>query len=290
MRGRAGALLLAAAIVVSCGGGSNDDQTATGGPTATTTAAAGASDISTTPGDGGPGTTAADRGSSVTASPPPSSDSPAIGPLGVGQLAPYLLRPGHGDRIVVEVRAQSGAAPTGATIEHLARVLRDASGKQVLVDGPDPLSGGGQDWTAGALTAAADGATQLGQGGQQVVLRLLFLRGSFEGDDSVLGVAVRGDVAAVFSDRVAVAAGLLVAPAVVEDAVSVHEVGHLLGLVDLVLRTGRADPDHPGHSRNTGSVMYWAVESDLIGQLLGGDIPNDFDADDRADLAAIRNG
>jgi hypothetical protein len=36
--------------------------------------------------------------------------------------------------------------------------------------------------------------------------------------------------------------------------------------------------------------MYWAVESDLIGQLLDGGIPNDFDAQDRADLARIRQG
>jgi len=276
-------------LTAACAGAADDDPLAAGGTTTTETPDGAPAGSSTTSG-GGPGTTAGDRGSSVTASPPPSSGSQTIGLLPTGQLAPYLLRPGHGDRIVVELRAQSGAAPTSATIDHLVRVLRDASGKQVLVDGPDPLAGGAQEWSAEALTSAADGAAQLPQGGQQVVLRLLFLRGSYEGDDSVLGVAVRGDVAAVFSDQVAAAAGLLTTPAVVEDAVSVHEVGHLLGLVDIVLHTGRADPDHPGHSRNEGSVMYWAVESDLIGQLLGGDIPNDFDADDRADLATIRNG
>ena len=67
-----------------------------------------------------------------------------------------------------------------------------------------------------------------------------------------------------------------------------HEVGHLLGLVDLVLDTGRADPEHPGHSSNRSSVMYWAVESTLITDVLAGGPPRDFDADDLRDLAAIR--
>ena len=81
-----------------------------------------------------------------------------------------------------------------------------------------------------------------------------------------------------------------VSPARLELAVATHEVGHLLGLVDLFLRTGRADPEHPGHSANPRSVMYWAVESDVVGDLLTGGPPVDFDADDRADLATIRNG
>jgi hypothetical protein len=68
-----------------------------------------------------------------------------------------------------------------------------------------------------------------------------------------------------------------------------HEVGHLLGLVDLVLHTGRQDPEHPGHSRNQQSVMFWAVESSLITDVLTGGPPTNFDDDDRADLAAIRS-
>ena len=302
---RARAMLLAGLLLAgACSTGSSDDSVVgSRGATGTTSAAGGspteaaagatstvpAGDTHTTASVGGPS-----NGSTPIpapgAGPGPAGGSPPIPSLPVGQLAPYLLGPGNGDRIVVELRAQSGAEPTAATMDHLVRLLRDASGKEVLVDGPDALGGTGQAWTAGSLNALADRSAQLPQGGRQVVLRLLFLQGTFEGDSGVLGVAVRGDVAAVFSDQVAAAAGLLVASAVVEDAVSVHELGHLLGLVDLVLGTGRGDPEHPGHSRNRRSVMYWAVESDAISQLLGGGIPNEFDTDDRADLATIRRG
>ena len=205
-------------------------------------------------------------------------------------MAGPLLRPGNGNRIVVEVRAQSGAQPRSATLDHLLGVLRQVSGKSVVVDGIDALAGGAQQWTSSSIALAADRAADHGQGGTQVVLRLLFVHGTFEGDDSVLGVAVRGDVAAVFTDQVDTTGGLLTSPAVVEDAVTTHEVGHLLGLVDLAIDTGRDDAKHPGHSTSQDSVMYWAVESDLIGQVLGGGIPTDFDAQDRADLARIRSG
>ena len=48
----------------------------------------------------------------------------------------------------------------------------------------------------------------------------------------------------------------------VENSVLVHEVGHLLGLVNLYQSpVDHEDPDHPGHSNNDESVMYWAIES-----------------------------
>jgi hypothetical protein len=292
-----GLLLLGALMAAACGG---DDTGPSAGPITTVTPGLGTGPLeapagaeTTAPRAGPPGV--AGVGPVTTVAPGPGTPTtPAADdsiPLQrVGQLAPFLLRPGHGGRIVVEVRAQAGAEPWRATIDHLVRVLQAASGKQILVDGIDVLDGSGEAWTAASLSAMADRAATASQGGDQTVLRLLFVRGSFEGQPGVLGAAVRGDVAAVFADQVERAAGVLVDPAVVEDAVTVHEVGHLLGLVDLIVGSGRADPEHPGHSRNRDSVMYWAVENDAISQLLSGGIPNELDADDRAELAAIRHG
>lgn len=291
----AAAVLLAASLT-GCGG-DDDGSSATGDVTDTSAAAPGATDgvgDSDGPGStraGSPPTTvgggSGGGSTSTTAAPPPLIE---VGSLPVGGVAAALLQPGRGDRVVLEVRAQEGAEPAGATIDRIVDELAAASGKDVVVDGPDRIGGGAVEWTQSQVIAAARSAAQIESGRVQVVLRLLFLRGSFEGNSGVLGVAVAGDVAAVFSDQVERAAGLLVSPAVVEDAVSMHEIGHLLGLVDLVLGTGRGDPEHPGHSRNNRSVMYWQIESDLITQLLDGGIPRDFDADDRAELAQIRAG
>jgi hypothetical protein len=292
---RLGPALFALALLVACGGDDDGSGSSTtlAGPSPSPSVSETATGAGTTqPASGGNvgsstsgGTTGGEPATDTTV-----ATSGALAPGGVGGLAGPLLRPGNGNRIVVEVRAQAGAAPRSATLEALLGVLRQVSGKSVALDGVDPVPGGAQQWTPASIARAADGAAEHGQGGTQVVLRLLFVHGTFEGDDSVLGIAVRGDVAAVFTDQVASASGVLTSSADVEEAVTIHEVGHLLGLVDLAIDTGRDDPGHPGHSTNQHSVMYWAVESDLIGQVLGGGVPTDFDAQDRADLARIRAG
>jgi hypothetical protein len=170
----------------------------------------------------------------------------------------------------------------------VARVLADVTGKSTLTSqGGAPPSR--ESWTAADVRDAADAVARTRQG-EDAVVRLLFLHGRWAEGEGVLGVAVRGDVAAIFVDAVAEAASPLVGPAAIEVAVTTHEVGHLLGLVDVHLDTGRADPEHPGHSPNRNSVMYWAVESSLVTDLLTGGPPRDFDDADRADLAAIRDG
>ena len=50
------------------------------------------------------------------------------------------------------------------------------------------------------------------------------------------------------------------------------------------------DKDHPGHSNNEDSVMYWAVESSDIGNIISGDLPDEFDQDDKNDLSGMKSG
>ena len=185
---------------------------------------------------------------------------------------------------------QPGAVPQQGTLAHVLAALRDASGKAVTQAGPVAIAGGARQWTPEAIREVADRSAREPQGGDQAVVRLLFLEGSFAPDNRVLGAAVRGDVIAVFPSVVRSSASPVVPAARIEDAVTMHELGHVLGLVDLVIDRNRDDAEHPGHSTNPGSVMYWAVESSLVGQVLGGPPPTEFDAADRADLAAIRNG
>lgn len=221
----------------------------------------------------------------TSAAPPTTAGVPPIS--GVGGYAAFYLRPTPATAIVLDIHAQSGGAPASATVSHVQRVLSQVSGKPVDLNA-GTVSGGARSWTSDEIRALAD-TTGSSQQPDRAALKLLFLRGGFAGSDSVLGVAVRSDVAAVFPDRLDEAAGVLGDRDRIEDAVTMHEVGHLLGLVDIVLDTGREDPEHPGHSANEDSVMYWAVESTLVGSLLAGGPPTDFDDADLRDLAAIRN-
>ena len=302
-RGRLAALLLAGSVVAAaCGTDAEESEaatTTTPAPAQTTAPQQPApSEAPTSTGaDGTPGAVAPPGGSATAdpGSPPAAADAvpdapaePVTRPGPVGSMAARYLRPSGSERVLVQVLTQDGAGPRTAAPERVRQVLAQLSGKAVAV-AVAGVSGGARSWTSEELRSLADESAPV-QTAEQAVLTLLYLRGGFAENEQAVGVAVRGDVAAVFAERVDEAAGMLGSPSAVEDAVTMHEVGHLLGLVDLVLDTGRQDPEHPGHSPNRGSVMYYAVESTLLGSVLTGGPPRDFDQADLDDLARIRNG
>lgn len=207
-----------------------------------------------------------------------------------GSFAPGLLSPARSSAVDVEVRAQSSAEPRQQSIDHVVSVLGNVSGKPVRSVAAGSISGSARSWTADDLKAVADESRAVQQGGGHAAIHLLFVHGTMGGDNSVLGVAVRGDTAAIFVDRINASATPIVGSSGIETSVVTHEVGHLLGLVDLYLHTGRQDAEHPGHSTDQNSVMYWAVESDLVADLLQGGPPREFDDADLADLKTIRDG
>jgi hypothetical protein len=312
-------VVLAALLVSACSGGgagphgepapTDDRGAATSAPadTAAPAAPAAAPSPSSSAAGRGPAspttarTTASTRGATPTtadatepapgsaAEPPTPADDGSKGPPGA--FARTLLRPQPATAVVLERQQQSGAAPAATSLAFARDTLQRVTRKTVAVPSALALPGGGDHaWTADELRSLADRSARTPQGGGTAVVRLLFVHGTFEGSDDVLGVTVRGDVVAIFTDAVAGATTPVLSGDTIEEAVLVHELGHVLGLVDLARDTGRADGDHPGHSTNTRSVMYWAVESSLIGQVLTGPPPRDFDAADLADLEALRNG
>jgi hypothetical protein len=217
----------------------------------------------------------------ITAAPAPQR---SVG--GPGSIADLILGPKGPARLALQVLTQDGAEPRQATLDRLVDVLESVSGKPVSTMGgtlPTRATWGSE------LRDEADRQTPRVPA-DTLLLRFAFVHGQAAQGPDVLGISQRGDLSAVFVDQVDASATGLVSAATIERAVAVHELGHLLGLVDLFLHTGRGDPAHPGHSTDRRSVMYWAVESSVVGDLLTGGPPQDFDAADLADLATIRAG
>jgi hypothetical protein len=285
-----------ALVTAGCGGGrSDDEQPGTIGST-----------LATTPGDesttsaGGPGgitpttrraSSATTKGASGSGSGTPTTSSRDLRDAanGIpGAFAGFVLAPGPADAIVLDVLVQAGVSADGATTAAIRDILAAASGKPVSLRGPVGLDASGNVHSADDIRRLATDQGRA-QGSGVAVIHVLYLAGEFT-DDSALGVAVRGDTMAVFPEQMNRVASPFVSRTRIERAVVTHELGHILGLVDIYLEQNSDDPEHPGHSTNPQSVMYWAVESDVVGQVLGGPPPIAFDGADQNDLRRIHEG
>ena len=195
--------------------------------------------------------------------------------------------------MVIEIDHAPGYAPEASTVQLLTDRLED------VCDKPDGIRAAITETEfnhAGAWSAndvreqALEHREAPPMDGTTLRWHLLFPAGAYD-DDSVLGVAVNAADVAVFRDSIDDAENILRRPSAenIENSVTLHEVGHLVNLVYTSPRD-HEDPDHPGHSSNEDSVMYWAVESSSLGAIFSGELPNDFDDDDRADLEDLASG
>ena len=225
----------------------------------------------------------------------------------VGSAAKSLVDGSEYPRLVVELDYPAGHAPNAEAKSVLRNTLAEVSGREVsrieIIEEAEIPAQPSKKYTLQEIVALEDEHRDRRTSGDTAVLYVLYVAGGYEGDSGdsrVLGVAYRGTSIAIMKGNIKDATtSTLLSPRpaeqCVERAVLVHEFGHAAGLVDLGTPMVRdhEDPQHPGHSSNRESVMYYAVENtqDLLSFFTGGcgDIPYTFDADDKADLRALRS-
>ncbi|HEV8361287.1 MAG TPA: hypothetical protein VGR28_12615 [Candidatus Thermoplasmatota archaeon] len=221
-----------------------------------------------------------------------------------GARAGDYLRATPYTSILVELDLVTGAEPEGSALSLFQQRLQTETGKSVeIVRTPGlPGQGSGHRYTASELQQLETSHRAQFSQGNRAVIYIMYLDGGFErdtDDQKVLGAAYRGSALAMFKGNMRAyskqSALDLQKPdiAQLEQSVLVHELGHLLGLVNIgaPMQTNHEDPEHPGHSTNRNSVMYWEVEQvSLVGTVLGQAPPDDFDSNDKADLQAMRRG
>lgn len=219
-------------------------------------------------------------------------------PAGPGDRAVEFLDDGTYTRLVVEVDWVAGQRPSASALDLLERRARQhlskPGGVQVVASDEFPATGG--RYTPEDLHDLEDRHRDRRKRGSTAVMYALFLDGSSAGDSEdgrVLGVAYGPSSLAVYKESVRRAAdgggAVLISATDIERSVLVHEAGHLWGLVDNGIEMCRdhADEDHPRHSANPDSVMYWAVGTDAVQNLIrrrDSAPPTTFDGDDVCDM------
>lgn len=255
----------------------------------------------TSPADDEPGTASPSAQQTPTTSASTPTDqavelTPADDAAGVGANGRAILR---GDRpaLVVEIDAQQGVEPQQEALDHLRAMLEDVTHKPkgIRFEGVDTFSSTRTTWNTEDLRRAAAEHRSTSTTDTEVSIHVLYVAGSHAEDDSqtnAIGLAYSASTFAVFPDRWQGLSSVLGSGQAIERAVLVHELGHLLGLVNLGYTSDidHEDPQHPGHSDNDGSVMFHAVETTLIGQAFSGPPPATFDEADRSDLEGLRTG
>jgi hypothetical protein len=252
---------------------------------------------------GRPDAGAPDSGTPGTGGPGDPNTPPE--PQGSARIPAYLKASPY-TRLVLEVDSSEGFSPRAgvetAVVDTLRAVVAKPGGVSVTRDQTLPRKGSTYEWTQSELFQLADSTFTLPRAGDTVRMHVMFLDGQFNGGQ-VLGLAwssthlvvfketierqCRSGLGATLGERVCEAA---------EQGVWVHELGHLLGLVNngLPMAAPHQDADHPGHDSNDGCVMFWAFDTSssldkVARQLLGGEAVNlQFDDACKADLAAGR--
>lgn len=213
---------------------------------------------------------------------------------GLGSGSAGILNAKNHKQLVVEINAAQGATPSSGAIttlkQRLSAVVDKPSGVRILPVKTFPAPKDEYTMDDVANLEKKYRKERSDPTGPKATLHVLYLNGQL--DRGSLGVAYYSTSVVIMQEAIRGLGNPAVSAAAIETAALVHEVGHVLGLVNIGYKSPRdhEDPEHKGHSKNRGSVMYYAVDSLDVMTILNGAPPTNYDAHDLADLADRRAG
>jgi hypothetical protein len=215
-------------------------------------------------------------------------------------------------KLVLEIDSIPGFEPRSAAetdiIEELGTLLDKPGG--ISSSHSDELVSRGSDhaWTDQELFEMADDTFNLDVDDTTAKMHILFVDGhSARDSDSslILGLAWSNTHLVMFKDTIDnTCKGGLTPPLFEEEvcegaeyAIWLHELGHVMGLVNagLPMVADHQDEEHGAHDASEDCVMYWAFEGEALVNVVRDSIVNGngarpgFDAACLADIEAVRS-
>ena len=209
----------------------------------------------------------------------------------VGASANELLASSNYSSLKIEVQYMTGFQPDAAALNHLQALLNGLLNKPggiSIITKEIPASGDLTLSVNDVITIEKNNRTAF-TNGTELAVYLLYTNGHYT-DNNVLGIAYKNTSTVLFGKNINDNSGGLgqASRTKLVATVAEHELGHLLGLVDIgsTMQTPHKDAAHGNHCNNSNCLMYYASEtSDILGFLIAGNIPS-LDANCRADLTA----
>ncbi len=211
----------------------------------------------------------------------------------VGSAAEDILSDGRFKAVTVTILAHPNFAPSARAVTALKQFLLDHTNKpegisvEIILLNAAPQA----IYTSADVRAIEDEhRTQFNDDDGHLQLALFYLNGNYE-TENVLGIAYRNTSMAIFAKRIHQVSGGLGQPSrwLVESSVNHHELGHLMGLVNLgsPMQNQHQDEANGQHCIQSSCLMHFSIETgDFLQNLVGASNPPPFDKDCLDDIAA----
>lgn len=187
------------------------------------------------------------------------------------------------DKLIIEVQYVKGFAPTATALAHFKTFLQQRLNKPAgitVLQSEIPSTGRLTYTIEDIWSIEKNNRTQI-TGGKILTAYLLFVDGEYagnSGNSDVLGIAYGGSSMVIFEETIMGFSGGITQPPrwTLEATVIEHELGHALGLVNhgTPMQSSHQDEPHGKHCSNANCLMYYTAEtSDIVGNLVGGNVP-----------------
>ena len=210
----------------------------------------------------------------------------------VGASANDLLSNSRYNSLLIEIQYMPGYAPDAQALDHLKNFLSNYLRKDngITITQREIPGASSSSLSGDEIRQIENNNRTVFTNGSTMAVNIMYTNGQYSGNSNTLGIAYRNTSIALLGKTIHDNSGAFgqTSRTKLEATVLEHEIGHLLGLVDLgsSMQVNHKDPSNGNHCNNQNCLMYYASETtDILGFITTGNIPQ-LDSNCKADLTA----